>query len=96
VLWRLGQGLKLIPLSVMAGLVPAIHAFLVVKKARTWMPGTRPGIDAEASSAERSAILNATARTGLMNCPDTGSEIAASRSADPESGQEALKSAGRG
>jgi hypothetical protein len=27
---------------VMAGLVPAIHAFLFV--AKTWMPGTRPGM----------------------------------------------------
>jgi hypothetical protein len=29
--------------SVMAGLVPAIHAFLV-KPLKTWMPGTRPGM----------------------------------------------------
>jgi hypothetical protein len=27
---------------VMAGLVPAIHAFLAERK--TWMPGTRPGM----------------------------------------------------
>jgi hypothetical protein len=27
----------------MAGLVPAIHVFLVVE-AKTWMPGTRPGM----------------------------------------------------
>ena len=27
--------------SVMAGLVPAIHVFLAAK---TWMPGTRPGM----------------------------------------------------
>jgi len=29
------------PFFVMAGLVPAIHAFLFAK---TWMPGTRPGM----------------------------------------------------
>jgi hypothetical protein len=28
----------------MAGLVPAIHAFLAVYAAKTWMPGTRPGM----------------------------------------------------
>jgi hypothetical protein len=27
----------------MAGLVPAIHA-LLVDRAKTWMPGTRPGM----------------------------------------------------
>jgi hypothetical protein len=27
----------------MAGLVPAIHAF-VLHQAKTWMPGTRPGM----------------------------------------------------
>ncbi len=32
-------------LSVMAGLVPAIHDFLFDGKA--WMPGTRPGMTAE-------------------------------------------------
>ena len=31
---------------VMAGLVPAIHALLVTRK--TWMPGTKPGMTAEA------------------------------------------------
>jgi hypothetical protein len=30
--------------SVMAGLVPAIHALLVVVQRKTWMPGTRPGM----------------------------------------------------
>jgi hypothetical protein len=28
----------------MAGLVPAIHAFLDAATARTWMPGTSPGL----------------------------------------------------
>src|SRR6476620_12753263 len=28
----------------MAGLVPAIHVFLVVVEQKTWMPGTRPGM----------------------------------------------------
>jgi hypothetical protein len=31
--------------SVMAGLVPAIHDFVV--EAKTWMPGTRPGMTKE-------------------------------------------------
>jgi hypothetical protein len=29
---------------VMAGLVPAIHVFLASITAKTWMPGTRPGM----------------------------------------------------
>jgi len=29
---------------VMAGLVPAIHAFLYWCQQKTWMPGTRPGM----------------------------------------------------
>jgi hypothetical protein len=28
----------------MAGLVPAIHAFSVVLRQKTWMPGTSPGM----------------------------------------------------
>jgi hypothetical protein len=28
----------------MAGLVPAIHVFLVPCKRKAWMPGTRPGM----------------------------------------------------
>jgi hypothetical protein len=28
----------------MAGLVPAIHVFFLNSPARTWMPGTRPGM----------------------------------------------------
>src|SRR5438270_2037598 len=31
-------------LSVMAGLVPAIHVCLPRCKGKTWMPGTRPGM----------------------------------------------------
>jgi len=30
---------------VMAGLVPAIHIFLVVVTVKTWMPGTEPAQD---------------------------------------------------
>jgi hypothetical protein len=30
--------------SVMAGLVPAIHAFALAAAVKTWMPGTRPGM----------------------------------------------------
>jgi hypothetical protein len=33
------------PSSVMAGLVPAIHDLLSMRKA--WMPGTRPGMTTE-------------------------------------------------
>jgi hypothetical protein len=29
---------------VMAGLVPAIHVFLCIAAAKTWMPGTSPGM----------------------------------------------------
>jgi hypothetical protein len=29
---------------VMAGLDPAIHAFLASTSVKTWMPGTRPGM----------------------------------------------------
>jgi hypothetical protein len=28
----------------MAGLVPAIHVFLAATVAKTWMPGTSPGM----------------------------------------------------
>ena len=28
----------------MAGLVPAIHVFLALREAKTWMPGTGPGM----------------------------------------------------
>jgi hypothetical protein len=28
----------------MAGLVPAIHVFVGLSEAKTWMPGTRPGM----------------------------------------------------
>jgi hypothetical protein len=31
----------------MAGLVPAIHVFLLNKDFKTWMPGTRPGMTSE-------------------------------------------------
>jgi hypothetical protein len=29
---------------VMAGLVPAIHVFVLARAFKTWMPGTRPGM----------------------------------------------------
>ena len=31
-------------MPVMAGLDPAIHVFLGLSEAKTWMPGTRPGM----------------------------------------------------
>jgi hypothetical protein len=31
----------------MAGLVPAIHVFLLCDVDKTWMPGTRPGMTVE-------------------------------------------------
>jgi hypothetical protein len=34
----------MVSLGVMAGLVPAIHVFFLVKVLKTWMPGTRPGM----------------------------------------------------
>jgi hypothetical protein len=32
--------------GVMAGLVPAIHAFVYIKAAKTWMPATSAGMTA--------------------------------------------------
>ena len=37
-------GWCLTPSFVMAGLVPAIHVFFCRDSAKTWMPGTRPGM----------------------------------------------------
>jgi hypothetical protein len=31
-------------ISVMAGLVPAIHVFFSISTVKTWMPGTSPGM----------------------------------------------------
>jgi len=42
--------LRLNPVFVMAGLVPAIHAFPVSSRPKTWMPGTSPGMTALAQS----------------------------------------------
>src|SRR5260221_12541171 len=39
----------------MAGLVPAIHAFAVIAGAKTWMPGTRPGMT-KTTSADSSML----------------------------------------
>jgi hypothetical protein len=30
----------------MAGLVPAVHVFIAAAHAKTWMPGSRPGMTA--------------------------------------------------
>jgi hypothetical protein len=40
----------------MAGLVPAIHVLLCLSAAKTWMPGTRPGMT---NSAGRPILLTA-------------------------------------
>src|SRR5450631_814257 len=37
----------------MAGLVPAIHVFDIVKNFKTWMPGTRPGMTGKGMSRPR-------------------------------------------
>ena len=55
---------------VMAGLVPAIHDFLVV--AKTWMPGTRPGMTIEyvataAAYAASSVVLKSAGRMTSSN-----------------------------
>jgi hypothetical protein len=42
----------------MAGLVPAIHVFLHMA-AKTWMPGTSPGMTKLTRSALRQANFNA-------------------------------------
>jgi hypothetical protein len=36
----------------MAGLVPAIHAFLEGAEVKTWMPGTSPGMTGKRSVLE--------------------------------------------
>jgi hypothetical protein len=41
---------------VMAGLVPAIHVFVELNAAKTWMPGTRPGMT---GSAQKPILLAA-------------------------------------
>jgi hypothetical protein len=38
------------PVTVMAGLVPAIHVFTSVQL-KTWMPGTRPGMTSQSQAA---------------------------------------------
>jgi len=54
----------------MAGLVPAIHAFLVVRKARTWTPGTRlrQGFAALAVLARRSFSEDGQGRAWRTRC----------------------------
>jgi hypothetical protein len=39
---RAGAGITLTP--VMAGLVPAIHVFVLPALIKTWMPGIKPGM----------------------------------------------------
>jgi hypothetical protein len=41
---------------VMAGLVPAIHAFLLRWRSKTWMPGTSPGMTTLLQDADFKAI----------------------------------------
>jgi hypothetical protein len=36
----------------MAGLVPAIHVFCRIKRSKTWMPGTRPGMTNECQATD--------------------------------------------
>jgi hypothetical protein len=38
-----------LPVTVMAGLVPAIHAF-ASEQLKTWMPGTRPGMTSQSQA----------------------------------------------
>jgi hypothetical protein len=51
----------------MAGLVPAIHAFVRVKSVKTWMPGTRPGMTR--NEATHSIVIPA--KAGIHNGEDT-------------------------
>ena len=39
----------------MAGLVPAIHVFLT--EAKTWMPGTSPGMTSQVTKSDRVSLL---------------------------------------
>jgi len=50
----------------MAGLVPAIHVFL---GAKTWMPGTRPGMTESADSKRTLTTSPRDAPEALMNLP---------------------------
>jgi len=50
----------------MAGLVPAIHVFL---GAKTWMPGTRPGMTESADSRRTFTTSPRNAPEALMNLP---------------------------
>jgi len=63
---------------VMAGLVPAIHVFLVCKATKTWMPGIKPGMTKESrglsemtSSRDIARLLDimAALRTPKTGCP---------------------------
>src|SRR6266849_1048336 len=59
--------LKTILLFVMAGLVPAIHVFLGLGEARTWMPGTRPGMTSFVGKPNSiRCILSQTLRSGVF------------------------------
>jgi hypothetical protein len=58
------------PLIVMAGLVPAIHVFVVRNKEKTWMPGTRPGMT-EKSGIRRLPVIASEAKQSIS----TGSKM---------------------
>ncbi|UTD28340.1 hypothetical protein DB459_16975 [Bradyrhizobium sp. WD16] len=47
---------------VMAGLVPAIHVFIPRKAAKSWMPGTRPGMTTESVGGDRAAKVRGSER----------------------------------
>ena len=57
------NNLKMIRLSVMAGLVSAIHVFLAATLVKTWMPGTSPGMTSFiATAGSIGCILSQTLR----------------------------------
>lgn len=56
----------------MAGLVPAIHVFLT-ELAKTWLPGTRPGMTTECAAGQERpsnsfAIITCTPLATLTSC----------------------------
>jgi hypothetical protein len=50
---------------VMAWLVPAIHAFLALIAARTWMPGTSPGMTRKERQRRASRTMQARERADI-------------------------------
>src|SRR4051794_8797266 len=63
----LRPGNETVPKFVMAGLVPAIHVLQCLKKQKTWMPGTNPGMTtAGGGSMKRRDFIKAAAGAAAL------------------------------